>query len=102
MKGDLEVKFLKSNQYDKAFLLENMMGPNCLKLLEEMMNSITLKKGMRVLDLGCVKGLTSIFLAKEFGVQVFATDLWITATENYERFKGCRFTTYSLVDIKFL
>ena len=34
------------------------------------------------------KGLTSIFLAKEYGVTVYATDLWISATENYERFKS--------------
>lgn len=42
---------------------------------------------MKILDLGCGKGLTSIFLAKELGVQVYATDLWITAAENFERFK---------------
>lgn len=42
---------------------------------------------MKILDLGCGKGFTSIFLAKEFGVQVYATDLWITAAENFERFK---------------
>ncbi len=41
---------------------------------------------MRVLDLGCGRGLTSIFLAKEFEVKVFAVDLWISATENYQRF----------------
>ena len=40
---------------------------------------------MRVLDLGCGKGLSSIFLAKEYGVQVWATDLWIDASENFGR-----------------
>jgi cyclopropane fatty-acyl-phospholipid synthase-like methyltransferase len=63
------------------------MGPNALKMVEELTLNLNLLPGMRVLDLGCGKGLTSIFLAKEFGVQVFATDLWITATENYGRFK---------------
>ncbi|MGB9939171.1 SAM-dependent methyltransferase [Methanosarcina sp.] len=47
-----------------------------------------LEKGMRVLDPGCGKGLTSIFLAKEYDVTVSATDLWISATENYERIKS--------------
>lgn len=69
------------------FLKENMMGPNCIKLLEDLTKDMQIEKGMRVLDLGCGKGLTSIFLAKEFGATVYATDLWIPATENYQRFK---------------
>src|ERR1700683_2544811 len=40
---------------------------------------------MRVLDLGCARAMTSIFLAKEFGAEVWATDLWIDATSNLER-----------------
>jgi cyclopropane fatty-acyl-phospholipid synthase-like methyltransferase len=44
-----------------------------------------LQPGMRVLDLGCGTALSSIFLAKEFGVQVWATDLWVKATDNYGR-----------------
>jgi SAM-dependent methyltransferase len=40
---------------------------------------------MRVLDMGCGKAVSSVFLAKEFGVQVWATDLWIGATENWQR-----------------
>ncbi|MDQ1252655.1 MAG: hypothetical protein QG646_1787 [Euryarchaeota archaeon] len=80
--------FIKSNKYDTAFVKENMMGPNALKIIEELSESLKLNKGMRVLDLGCGKGLTSIFLAKEYGVTVFATDLWISSTENYERIKS--------------
>ena len=53
----------------------------------ELTEGIKLTSDMKILDLGCGKGLTSIFLAKEFGVQVYATDLWITAAENFERFK---------------
>jgi cyclopropane fatty-acyl-phospholipid synthase-like methyltransferase len=40
---------------------------------------------MRVLDLGCGRALSSIFLRREFGVQVWATDLWFGATENLLR-----------------
>jgi hypothetical protein len=32
---------------------------------------------MRVLDTGCGTALSSIFLAKRFGVEVRATDLWV-------------------------
>ena len=64
------------------------MGPNSLKILEELMQGTQIEKGLRVLDLGCGKGLTSIFLAKEYDVQVFAVDLWISPTDNYERFKA--------------
>jgi cyclopropane fatty-acyl-phospholipid synthase-like methyltransferase len=78
---------MKSDRYDFSFIKENMMGPNSMKIVEELAESLNLEKGMRVLDLGCGKGLTSIFLAKEYGATVFATDLWISATENYERFK---------------
>jgi len=78
----------KSSKYDTGFLKENMMGPNSMKILEELSESLKLEKGMRVLDLGCGRGLTSIFLAKEYDVTVFATDLWISATDNYERIRA--------------
>ena len=42
-------------------------------------------RSMRVLDLGCGKALTSVFLARQFDARVFATDLWIDATENLRR-----------------
>ena len=69
------MNFYKTEKYDKDFLKENMMGPNSMMILEELLNEIPLKAGMRVLDLGCGNGLTSVFLAKEYGVQVFALDL---------------------------
>jgi cyclopropane fatty-acyl-phospholipid synthase-like methyltransferase len=42
---------------------------------------------MRVLDLGCGRALSSIFLHREFGVQVWATDLWFAAEENFQRIR---------------
>ena len=40
---------------------------------------------MRVLDLGCGLAMSSIFLRREFGVQVWATDLWCSAATNLQR-----------------
>ena len=77
--------FPRSSKYDADWVLENMMGPNPLWLTESLAACMDLKSGMRVLDMGCGKGLSSIFLAREFGVQVWATDLWIDASDNFER-----------------
>jgi len=59
------------------------MGLNPLWLTEWLCKKMPLGSGMRVLDLGCGKGLSSIFLAKEYGVRVWAADLWIKPTDNY-------------------
>jgi len=82
------IKYQKTRSYNQEFINKNLMGPNAMIQLEEMTRNIDFKAGMRILDLGCGKGLSSIFLAKEFGVTVIAYDLWISATENYERFKA--------------
>ncbi len=77
--------FPRSAAYDEAWVTENRMGPNVLWLAESLAERMTLEPGMRVMDLGCGKALSSVFLAREFGVEVWATDLWIKPTENWER-----------------
>jgi cyclopropane fatty-acyl-phospholipid synthase-like methyltransferase len=62
------------------------IGPDCTVLIEKLCGEMTLKPGMRVLDMGCGAGFTSIILAKEFGVTVFANALWFSAGDNYQRF----------------
>jgi cyclopropane fatty-acyl-phospholipid synthase-like methyltransferase len=61
------------------------MGSNVLWLTEWLCERLELRPGMRVLDLGCGRAKSSIFLAREFDVQVWATDLWISASENWQR-----------------
>ena len=63
------------------------MGLNPLWLTEWVCEKMPLAPGMRLLDLGCGKGLSSIFLAKEYDVQVWAVDLWIKPTESYDHFR---------------
>jgi len=78
-------RYPRSAKYDPEWMYENKMGCQCLWLTESLSRVMTLEKGMRVLDLGCGRALSSIFLAKEFGVTVFATDLWIGAADNWKR-----------------
>jgi len=78
-------QYPRSAHYDAEWVLDNLMGPNVLWLAEAMSQVMDLKPGMRVLDMGCGKAVSSIFLAQEFGVQVWATDLWIGATDNWQR-----------------
>jgi len=80
-------KYPRSAKYDPAWVLKGWMGPNVLWLTEWLCKKMELKPGMRVLDMGCGKALSSIFLAKEFGVKVWANDLWISAAENWQRIK---------------
>lgn len=80
-------EYPKTQKYDKNWIIENRMGPNPILLMEELCGNLDLHPGMKVLDMGCGKGLTSVFLAKEYGVTVFANDLWISATDNLRRFE---------------
>jgi SAM-dependent methyltransferase len=80
-------RYTRSNGYDAGWVFANQMGPNALWLMEALADVVELEPGMRVLDLGCGTAMTSIFLAKEFGVRVCATDLWIDATSNLTRIR---------------
>jgi len=77
----------RSNNYDPTWIFENEMGPNPLWLTEILTLPFDLKSGMRVLDLGCGKGITSVFLAREFNVHVYAVDLWESADGKWEQAK---------------
>lgn len=81
----LHSRFPRANAYHPDWVYAVGMGGNPLWLIEWLTSSMDLRPGMRVLDLGCGKAATSIFLAREFGVTVWATDLWINATENLQR-----------------
>ncbi|ADB30287.1 Methyltransferase type 11 [Kribbella flavida DSM 17836] len=81
-----------SSKYDPEWVLANDMGPHPLWLLEDLARDLDLRPGMRVLDLGSGKGVTSVFLAKEYGAQVWAADLWIDPTDAAANFTGLDIT----------
>jgi SAM-dependent methyltransferase len=81
-------RFPRSSKYHPDWVLANASGgANSLWLTEWLTGAMDLKAGMRVLDLGCGKASSSIFLRREFGVQVWATDLWFSAAENIQRIR---------------
>ena len=76
-------------KYKQYFTKEYMMGPNALRLLDEIVidNPQAVAKG-NVLDLGCGAALSSIYLANEtMADKIWALDLWVSATDNWKRIK---------------
>lgn len=76
-----------TDNYDKKYLQENMMGPNAMRIAEELADGLGITPDSKILDLGCGTGLTSILLAQKYGASVFAADLWIAPTDNARRFE---------------
>ena len=84
----LSDRFPRSSRYHPEWMSASISGgANSLWLTEWLAEELELQPGMRVLDLGCGRAASSIFLRREFGVQVWATDLWFSATENLQRIR---------------
>lgn len=79
-------RFPRASSYHPEWVLAGVGGgANPLWLTEWLTEALDLRPGMRVLDLGCGRALSSVFLRCELGVQVWATDLWYSAAENIQR-----------------
>ena len=86
-------QFPRTNRYNPEWVVANASGgANPLWLAEWLSTAMDLRPGMRVLDLGCGRAASSIFLQREFGVQVWAADLWFSVSENAQRIQdaGCQ------------
>uniref|UniRef100_A0A8D0C3F1 phosphoethanolamine N-methyltransferase n=1 Tax=Salvator merianae TaxID=96440 RepID=A0A8D0C3F1_SALMN len=75
-------KFLDSEQYASRSIrrYEWVFGPGFvstggLSTTKELLSMLDLKKGQRVLDIGCGIGGGDFYMAKEFGVEVLGMDL---------------------------
>ena len=67
---------------------------------EELMKDNKIKAGSIVMDLGSGQGITSVFLAKEYGFKVYATDLWSDAEENRKFFTEMGLTEDQIIPVK--
>ncbi|WP_420630346.1 SAM-dependent methyltransferase [Candidatus Leptofilum sp.] len=65
--------------YSETEIYDGKMGPGGLYLASIMSRSLANRA--IILDIGCGKGTTSVFLSKKLNCKVFALDLWISATE---------------------
>lgn len=91
------MEYIKAEKYNKYMKL--FMGPNPIKLEEELLDGNLIEPGSLVIDLGSGMGLTSVFLVKEYGFRVFAADLWSDPTENKRFFDSEGLTPAQLMPI---
>ena len=81
-------RFPRASRYHPDWIRASVSGgANSLWLTEWLSDALDLRPGMRVLDLGCGRGASSVFLRREFGVQVWAVDLWFGVSDRFLRFK---------------
>jgi len=82
-------RFPRTSRYHPEWIKSSAGGgANVLWLTEWLSDKMEFRPGMRVLDLGSGRAASSIFLRNEFGVEVWSTDLWFSATENRERIRA--------------
>ena len=80
------MKYPFSEKYNTPEILAKIMGPNPMRLEEELLTGHRIPAGSVVCDLGSGQGLTSVFLAREYGFTVYAADLWSDPEENRQFF----------------
>jgi cyclopropane fatty-acyl-phospholipid synthase-like methyltransferase len=88
MDDEIKLRFPRSSKYAPQWIAENGFGGNALWQAEWLCEQMELRPGMRILDLGCGRAKSSIFLAREFDIEVWATDLWVAASENWQRVRN--------------
>lgn len=94
------MKYVLSEKYDTPELMAKIMGPNPIKLEEELLLGHRIPSGAVVCDLGSGQGLTSVFLAKEYGFKVYAADLWSEPEENRAFFRSMGLSDAEIVPVK--
>lgn len=94
------MKYLLSEKYNTPELQSKIMGPNPLKLQEELLLGCKIKKGEKVCDLGSGQGLTSVMLAKEYGFKVYACDLWSDPADNEKFFESMNLSKEQIIPVK--
>lgn len=91
---------IKSNTFPQSVVQAKSMGPNPLKMCEELLDGRDIPDGSVVLDLGSGAGLTSALMAREYGFVVYAADLWSDPGDNMRFFESLRLTNRQVIPLK--
>ena len=94
------MKYPLSEKYGTPALMAKIMGPNPIKLEEELLTGHRIPEGSLVCDLGSGQGLTSVFLAREYGFTVYAADLWSEPEDNRRFFAQMGLTDAQVLPVK--
>ncbi len=94
------MKYIKSEKYSTPQLMAKIMGPNPVKLEEELLIDNKIPNGAVVCDLGSGQGLTGVFLAKEYGFTVYAADLWSNPEDNRKFFDEMGLNSKQIIPVK--
>ena len=94
------MEFPKTNRFDIDIVRSKIMGPNTLKLTEELLEDAYIPRGSVVLDLGSGNGISSALLAREYGLITYAADLWSDPSENMRFFKSLGLQSREIIPVK--
>ena len=94
------MEYVRSKKYETPELMAKIMGPNPIKLEEELLSDNKIPAGSVVCDLGSGQGLTSVFMAKEYGFTVYAADLWSDPAENSVFFEKMGISSGEVIPVK--
>lgn len=101
------MQFPKANSFPKTLVQSKIMGPNPLKLCEEMLSIAdecvgyrAIPEGSVVLDLGSGTGITTAMLAREYDYTAYAADLWSNPSDNLRFFEQLGLTNHQAIPVK--
>ena len=111
----MQLQFPKTGHFDVGLVRSKIMGPNTLKLCEELLDdpvagfaglaggdsvAARLAPGSVVLDLGSGSGISSVMLAREYGFATFAADLWSDPGDHMRFFESLGLTNRDICPVK--
>lgn len=102
------MNFPKASSFSADTVKSKIMGPNPLKLEEELLDrgaallcrEQAIEQGSVVLDLGSGTGITSVMLSREYGLAAYAADLWSDPSDNMRFFEEMGLSNRSIIPVK--